>query len=74
MNEQKLTAIIVADALGKATTSALVEHVLAAPDPWNALALALDWQEELSQARQARPELSQAEQDEIIRKLQGGGI
>ena len=49
----ELTDIHAAHVLGKATTSAAVEHVLSQPDPWGALNDRLAWQEELDRDREA---------------------
>ncbi len=46
MIDHDLTADHAADVLGKASTSAAVEHVLSQPDPWGALHDRLEWQKE----------------------------
>ncbi len=51
-DHQGLTAGHAADVLGKASTSAAVEHVLSQPDPWGALHDRLEWQNELQYERQ----------------------
>lgn len=42
----ELTAEHAADVLGKASTSAAVDHVLSQPDPWGALHARQEWQKE----------------------------
>jgi hypothetical protein len=49
----ELTAEHAADVLGKASTSAAVEHVLSQPDPRGALHDRAEWQQQLQADREA---------------------